>query len=239
MFCLGPGVALFLSACPALRPPVVAPAPAAATRLEVSRVSERGLYLRIPPSPTAAPARLRLERQQGDEPATPLYDLVLSEPQQHAWRQGALELLDPQGVARQNLRYTLLTSPQDASAEGWELSASLETSSRALPAPPSTFDVTSTPEGLLLHWQARPAQRTRLMRRALPADPAEGDAPWEPLADLEPAAGARFLDRSARPGQAYAYIAQHVDDRAPAPHFGPFGPPTYAVAPPQSEPPAP
>ncbi|TXD38196.1 hypothetical protein FRC98_04670 [Lujinxingia vulgaris] len=215
--------------CAALRAPV-APPPTETVTLSVERVTEQGLFLRIVPAQTPAPGALRLERVCGESPATPLYELTLNATQRDAWERGALELRDPRGIGCPDLRYTLAVAP---GSEGpWELATGLETSSRELPPPPANLQAEATPAGVRLRWEPSGGWGVRLMRRNLASNAPESPASWEPLAAIEPPTGGTYLDRNARPGEAYAYIAQHVDAARPAPHLGAFGSPVYVALPP-------
>ncbi|TXD42947.1 hypothetical protein FRC96_02000 [Lujinxingia vulgaris] len=215
-----------LPGCAALRAPLATP-PSETVRLSVERVSEQGLFLRIVPAQTPAPGALRLERSCARDNPAPLYDIALNPAQQQAWERGALELRDAEVGACPDLRYTLALA---TTAEGsWELATALETSSRELPPPPANLSAEATPEGVRLRWEPSGRWGVRLMRRSLAATSPDAPAPWEPLVALEGPSPGTYLDASARPGEAYAYIAQHVDPAPPAPHLGAFGSPVYAA----------
>ncbi|RVU44912.1 hypothetical protein EA187_10265 [Lujinxingia sediminis] len=214
-----------LSGCAALRAPV-SPPPTETVHLSVERVTDQGLFLRIVPAETPAPGALRLERACGQSAATPLYELPLEASLQEAWTRGALELRDADAGSCPDLHYTLtLATTSDGP---WELATALETRSRELPPPPANMIAEATPEGVRLRWEPSSGWGVRLMRRALAGS---SPSPWTPLVALESSAAGTYLDRSARPGEAYAYIAQHIDPAPPAPHLGAFGSPVYIALP--------
>ena len=217
-----------LTGCAVFYPTFDVPPPQTdpALTIEAKQADPDGLLLALVAKEAQPGEELEIWRQIDDSDWTMVQTIGVEEYMTEALATGNLQWRDAIDDEPSRRRYRLekigtddhrASQPVDVEWRGWP----------RRPSAGADTDITDdTSPQVVLHWDDDAPFEARIMRRDVLTD-----APFEALAIVDAAAGARFVDDHVNPGGVYAYQIQFVDRLSPLLRSGPYTEPLYVSVP--------